>query len=72
VIDGAVGEHLKILRLVGRGRILVLLVEGVHHADTLDRALLDAVNDLWLLDVSCFQNGRHNVDDVMDAVHPYP
>ena len=73
VIDGAVAEHLEILRGVpGRG-VGVRLVPGVGHAHAFDRALLDAVDRLGRRDAGRFEDGRHDVDDVVelaaDAAH---
>ena len=66
VIDGAIAEHLEILRgALARG-VGVGLVQGVQHAHPFDRALLDAVDDFGLRDAGCFENGRHDVDDVVE------
>ena len=63
-----VAHHLEVLRLVRRRRIGVLLVEGVHHAHTFDRALLDAIDDFWSSHSSCFQDRGHDVDHVVELV----
>ena len=73
VIDGAIAEHLEVLRRVpGRG-VGVRLVPGVHHAHAFDGALLDAVDRIGRRDAGRFEDGRDDVDDVMelaaDAAH---
>ena len=68
MVDRTVTHHLEILRLVRRWRFGVVRVEGVRHADALDRALLDAVDHRRLLDVRRLQDRRHDVDDVMELV----
>src|SRR5262249_14548620 len=68
VIDRVVAHHLEVLRLVRRGGLGALGVEGVHHADTLDRLLRDAIDDLRRLDAGRFQDRRYDVDDVVELV----
>ena len=68
VIDPAVGDHLEVLGLAGRGRIGVRLVEGVRHAHAFDRLLLDAVDHLRRLDARGFEDRGHDVDDVVELV----
>ena len=73
VIDGAIAEHLEILRRVpGRG-VGVRLVPRVGHAHAFDRDLLDAVDRVGLRNAGRFEDGRHDVDDVVelaaDAAH---
>src|SRR5215469_14000022 len=68
VIDSAIGDHLEVLGVVSRGRSSVRLVERVDHAYTLDRLLLDAVDELWRPDTDGFENRRHDVDNVVELV----
>ena len=66
MVDRAVAEHLEILR-VARGRgVGVGLVEGVSHAHAFDRFLGDAVDHHRRLDARGFEDGRHDVDHVME------
>jgi hypothetical protein len=73
VIDGAIAEHLEVLRCVPGRDVGVRLVPRVHHADAFDRALVDAVDRIRRWDADRFEDGRHDVDDVMelaaDATH---
>ncbi len=66
VIDGAIAEHLEVLRGVAGGRVGVRLVPCVHHARALDGALFDAVDRLGRRDAGRFEEGRHDVDDVVE------
>ena len=63
-VDGAVAEHLEVLRLVPVRRLGI--VEGVDHADAFHRRLRDAVDRLRLRDVRGFEHGRRDVDDVLE------
>ena len=66
VIDGTIAEHLEVLRSVpGRG-VGVRLVPRVHHAHAFDGALLDAVDRIGRRDAGRFEDGRHDVDDVVE------
>ena len=73
VIDGAVAEHLEVLRGVRGGRVGVRLVPGVGHAHAFDGKLLDAVDRIGCRDAGSFEDSRHDVDDVVklaaDAAH---
>ena len=66
VVDRAVAEHLEVLGVMCRRGVRVLLVEGVHHADALDRALLDAIDHRRLPDVRGLEDRRHDVDDMAE------
>ena len=73
MIDGAVAEHLEVLRgALGRG-VGVRLVPGVGHAHAVHRALRDAVDRLRRRDAGRFEDGRNDVDDMVklaaDAAH---
>ena len=68
VVDAAVAEHLEVLRLTPVRRSGV--VEGVDHADALDRPLLDAVNGGRLGQPRCFEDRRCDVDHVVELL-PY-
>ena len=59
-------EHLEVLRLVALGRLGV--VEGVHHADALERRLLDAVDERRLGQPGRLEDRRRDVDDVVELV----
>ena len=66
VVDGAVAEHLEVLRGVpGRG-VGVRLVPRVRHAHAVHGALLDAVDRLRRRDAGRFEDGRHDVDEVVE------
>ena len=66
VIDGAIAEHLEVLRRVSGRRVGVGLVPGVGHAHAFDGALLDAVDRIGRRDAGRFEDGRHDVDDVVE------
>ena len=68
VIERPIAEHLEILGLVRRGRIGVGLVEGVGQAHALDRRLGDAVDLLRRADAGHFEDGRNDIDDVVELV----
>ncbi len=72
VIDAAVAEHLEVLGLTPLRRLGV--VERVQHARALDRRLLHAVHDGRLRQSRRLENGRRDVDDVVElgAVSPFP
>ena len=66
VIDGAVAEHLEVLRRVpGRG-VGVRLVPRVYHAHAFDGELLDAVDRIRRRDTGRFEDRRDDVDDVVE------
>ena len=73
VIDGAIAEHLEILRRVSGRGVGVRLVPCVRHAHPFHGALLDAVDRIGLRNAGRFEDGRSDVDDVMelaaDAAH---
>ena len=68
MINRTVRHHLEILSAMRRWRVRVLSEERIHHAEALDRALLDAVDFLRLLDFRRFENGRHNVYDMVELM----
>ena len=62
VVDGAITEHLEVLRHVpGRG-VRVRLGPRVRHAHSVQRPLLDAVDHVRQRDAGCFKDGRRDVD----------
>ena len=66
VVDGAVADHFEILRVtLGRG-VRVGLVEGVSHAHAFDGLLGDAIDHYRCLNAGGFENGRHNINDVVE------
>ena len=65
MVDGAIAQHLEILRGVPGGRIGIGLVPRIDHAHTLDRPLLDAVNCVGCRDAGCLKDCRHNIYDMM-------
>ena len=73
VVDGAIAEHLEVLRGVPGRRVGVRLVPRVRHAHAFDGALLDAVDRIGRRDAGRFEDGRHDVYDVVelaaDAAH---
>jgi hypothetical protein len=66
VIDGAIAEHLEVLRGMPGLGVGVCLVPRVHHAHAFDGNLLDPVDRVGLRNASRFENGRHDVDDVTE------
>src|SRR4051812_24030170 len=64
MIKRAVAEHLEVLRLPLLFGIRV--IEAIHHTDTFEGLLLDAVDFSWLRNVGGFQNGWNDVDDVVE------
>ena len=68
VIDGAIAEHLEVLRGVPGGRVGVGLVPRVDHAHAFDGALLDAVDRIGRGDAGRFEDRRHDIDDVVELV----
>ena len=66
MIDGAIAEHLEILRRPAGRRIGVRLVPRVRHAHAVHRTLLDAVDRLRLRNAGRFEDRRSDVDDVME------
>ena len=70
MVDAAVAHHLEVLGLVPLGRLSV--VERVRHADAFDRALLDAVDEDRLGQARHLQNGRRDVDHMMELVRISP
>ena len=64
VVDAAVAEHLEVLRLVPLRRLGV--VERVEHADAFDRRLLHAVDDGRMRQAGGLEDGRRDVDHVME------
>ena len=73
VINGAVAEHLEILGRVRRRGAGVRLVPCVRHAYPFHGALLDAIDRIGLRNAGRLEDGRGDVDDVMelaaDAAH---
>ena len=57
VVDGAVAEHLEILRGAPGGRVGVRLVPCVCHAHAVHGALLDAVDRIRRGDAGRFEDG---------------
>ena len=68
MINGAVAQHLEVLRGVPGGRVGVGLVPRVHHAHAFDGALRDAVDRFGRGDAGRFQDRRHDVDDVVELM----
>jgi hypothetical protein len=64
VVDPAVAEHLEVLGLVPFRRVGV--VEAVGHAHALDRLLLHAVDRHRVGQPGHLQDGRGDVDDVVE------
>ena len=73
VIDGAIAEHLEVLRRVSGRGVGVRLVPRVRHARAFDGDLFDAVDRIGLRNAGRFEDGRDDIDDVMelaaDAAH---
>ena len=68
MINGAIAQHLEVLRGVPGGRIGVGLVPRVHHAHAFDGSLLDAVDRVGRGNAGRFQDRRHDVDDVVELM----
>ena len=66
VIDGAIAEHLEVLRRVSGRSVGVRFVPRVRHAYAFDGVLLDAVDVIGRRDAGRFEDGGHDVDDVME------
>ena len=66
VVDRAIADHLEILGVAFRRRVGVRLVEGVGHAHPFDRLLRDAVDCRRRLDARSLENGRNDIDDVVE------
>src|SRR6266576_394872 len=64
VIERPVSEHLEILRLALL--LGVRVIETVHHTDTFDGFLLDAVDFSGLWNAGGFQDGWRDVNRVME------
>ena len=64
VVNAPVAEHLEVLCLMPFSSLCV--VERVRHADTLDRVLLDSVDEKRFGQTRQFKNGRRNVNHVME------
>jgi hypothetical protein len=67
VVDGAVAEHLEVLRVVAGRRIS--LIEAVREAHAFDGRLGDAADARRRFQAQRVQHGRHEVDD-MGVLHP--
>ncbi len=68
VVDAAVAHHLEVLGRAPLGGACV--VEGIGHADALDRLLLGTVDKAWLGQPSGLKQGGGDVDHVMElAAH---
>jgi hypothetical protein len=48
------------------GRVGIGLVPGVGQADAVHRPLLDAVQRIWYRNAGGLQDGRHDVDEVVE------
>ena len=64
VIDAAIAEHLEVLRLVPFRRPGV--VERIEHADAFERRLLHAVDHGRMRQAGGLEDGRRDVDDMME------
>jgi hypothetical protein len=75
VVNSVVSEHLEVLRVPLRGRIGIRLVKGVDHADAFDGLLFDPIDHVGRLNAGGFEDGRNDVDDVVElrakAAHIY-
>src|SRR6185437_9425316 len=66
VIDGAIAEHLEVLSGVLGWGVGVRLIPRVRHAYSFNGDLLDAVDDLGLRNAGRIEDGRDDVNDVME------
>ena len=66
VIDGAIAKHFETLRGVSGGWSGVRVVPRVDHAYAFDRNLLDPADRVGSRNAGRFEDGRHDVDDVME------
>ena len=68
MVDGVVAHHLEVLGLVPRGRVGVGLVEGIGKLTPSIGLCLMPSTSFGLRDAADFEDGRHDVDDVMELV----
>src|SRR5262249_41884484 len=66
VVDGAIAEHLEILRVALRRRVRVRSVEGVAHAHAFDWLLRDTVDHHRSGNAGDLKKGPDNIDHVME------
>src|SRR5262245_43352624 len=64
MVQGAIAEHLEVLRVPLFLRLRV--VEAVHHADALDGLLRHAVELGWCGNVRCLQDRGHEINHVVE------
>src|SRR5262249_36846633 len=62
LVDRPISHHLKILNGANLRRICS--IKGGQEGDSLYGFLLYAVDELWLRNSSCLQDGWHNIDTV--------
>src|SRR5215472_121527 len=66
VIDAAIAEHLEVLRFSPfRG---VRIVQAVKHTHALHRHLRDSIDGVWFGQLSRFENGRRDIDHMMELM----
>src|SRR5690242_16163743 len=68
MVDRMIPHHFEILGLVPRWRIRIVRVEGVHHADSLDRFLRYAIDYGRRRYAGRLQDCRDDIDDVVELV----
>jgi hypothetical protein len=66
VIEGPVTEHLEVLSVALRRSLRIRAIESVAHAHAFDGLLLDPIDHLGGSDAGGFENGWHDIDDVME------
>jgi hypothetical protein len=66
MIDPAVAHHFEILGRVAVGSLCRIVGQRVCKTGSFDRFLVDAVVFLRLLDANELEDGRGDIDDVME------
>ena len=68
VIEGVVAHHLEILGVVRGWRVGVGFIPGIRHAHPFNRPLRDAVDHFGGGNAGGLEDGRHDVNDVVELV----
>lgn len=66
MVDGAVAQHLEVLRGASRRGVGTRLVPGIGHAHAVHRPLLDTVERFRNRDGGRLQDGRNDINEVVE------